>query len=81
MKQLEFYDIPSPCIGVCQSGPKGFCLGCYRSREERLYWHQLDDDAKRTVIKISWMRRRRAQSKGKVEPTQDDPMQQQGWDF
>jgi len=51
MQQLEFFDIPSPCIGVCQSGPRGYCVGCYRSREERLHWLQIDDQTKRVVIK------------------------------
>ncbi len=81
MKQLEFYEIPSPCIGVCQSGPKGFCLGCFRSREERLYWHQLDDSAKRIVIKASWRRKKRTQEKGKSNAQVNEPMEQQGWDF
>jgi uncharacterized protein len=61
LQQLEFFDIPSPCIGVCQSGPTGYCLGCYRSRDERLYWIQLDDLAKRTIIKACVNRGKRAQ--------------------
>jgi predicted Fe-S protein YdhL (DUF1289 family) len=81
MKQLEFYEIPSPCIGVCQSGPKGFCLGCFRSREERLYWNQLDDSAKRAVVKISWMRKKRAQGKDKKELADAGNIEQQSWDF
>jgi predicted Fe-S protein YdhL (DUF1289 family) len=81
MKQLEFYEIPSPCIGVCQSGPKGFCLGCFRSREERLYWHQLDDTAKRIVIKASWRRKKRAEEKSKTESIDTNVMEQQGWNF
>jgi predicted Fe-S protein YdhL (DUF1289 family) len=81
MKQLEFYEIPSPCIGVCQSGPKGFCLGCFRSREERLYWNQLDDSAKRAVFKISWMMKKRAQGKDKKELADAGNIEQQSWDF
>ena len=49
-KQLEFFEIPSPCIGVCESGPRGFCKGCYRSRDERLYWLKVDDATKRKII-------------------------------
>jgi len=35
-QQLEFFDIPSPCRGICQADDRGFCRGCLRSREERL---------------------------------------------
>jgi len=48
-QQLEFFEIPSPCIGVCESGPRGYCKGCYRSREERLYWLKIDDGTRRKV--------------------------------
>ena len=61
MQQLEFFDIPSPCIGVCQSGKSGYCLGCYRSRDERLYWHQLDAEVKRRIIKACNRRKRKAE--------------------
>ena len=43
MEQLEFFEIPSPCIGVCQVNNKGYCKGCFRSRDERVYWHQVDN--------------------------------------
>ena len=49
-EQLEFFDIPSPCIGVCESGPRGFCKGCFRSRDERLYWLKVDGATKRKII-------------------------------
>jgi predicted Fe-S protein YdhL (DUF1289 family) len=50
LEQLEFFEIPSPCVGVCQSGPRGFCKGCFRSRDERLYWLKVDDATKRKII-------------------------------
>ena len=37
MEQPDFFAIPSPCIGVCRANNKGYCIGCLRSREERLY--------------------------------------------
>jgi predicted Fe-S protein YdhL (DUF1289 family) len=49
-QQLEFFDIPSPCMGVCQSGPRGYCVGCFRSREERQHWHKVDDATKRIIV-------------------------------
>jgi predicted Fe-S protein YdhL (DUF1289 family) len=59
MKQLEFFDIPSPCIGVCESGARGYCRGCFRSREERQFWYQADDDAKRLIIRACQVRKLR----------------------
>ncbi|WP_034475477.1 DUF1289 domain-containing protein [Aestuariibacter salexigens] len=60
MDQLEFFDLPSPCIGVCQADDKGFCKGCYRSREERLYWHKIDNDTKRKIVIACGRRKKRA---------------------
>ncbi|WP_370545298.1 DUF1289 domain-containing protein [Glaciecola sp. MH2013] len=63
MQQLEFFAIPSPCIGVCESGPRGYCKGCFRSREERLHWLKIDDQTKRIIVKAcnrrkqSWSRK------------------------
>ncbi|QTH63725.1 DUF1289 domain-containing protein [Psychrosphaera ytuae] len=59
MPQLEMFQIPSPCIGICQNGPNGYCYGCFRSRDERFYWTKLEDEQKRHVIKLCKMRKRR----------------------
>ena len=65
LQQLEFFDIPSPCIGVCETNDKGFCRGCFRSREERLYWSQVDNATKRVIIQACNRRRKRTQSSPK----------------
>ena len=52
MDQLEFFEIPSPCIGVCEANSKGFCKGCFRSREERLYWLEFSTEQKRQVVRL-----------------------------
>lgn len=57
MEQLEFFAIPSPCIGVCEANSKGFCKGCLRSREERLYWLNMTDTQKHHVMHLIRMRR------------------------
>jgi len=57
--QLEFFEIPSPCIGVCEVNNKGFCKGCFRSREERLYWLELTAEQKRQVVRLCQSRRAR----------------------
>jgi len=77
--QLEMFAVPSPCIGVCQTGERGYCVGCFRSREERLYWLQVDDSTKRTIIKACARRKAYAkykQNKKKEQNKQLDNGQQ-----
>ncbi|QUJ68734.1 DUF1289 domain-containing protein [Photobacterium sp. GJ3] len=59
MEQLEFFIIPSPCIGVCQVNNRGYCKGCLRSREERFHWQGMSNDQKRHVIKLCRQRYQR----------------------
>ena len=79
MQQLEIFDIESPCIGVCQSGPTGYCLGCFRSREERLHWTKLDTPVKSKIVKACALRKKRAAQKKKRKSsaveTQNTPRQ------
>lgn len=58
MEQLEFFQIPSPCIGVCESNNRGFCKGCLRSRDERLYWLQMSDTQKQMVLQLCRQRQK-----------------------
>lgn len=77
--QLEFFALQSPCIGICQSGPKGYCKGCFRSREERLYWLQIDDATKRIILDACQRRKRYAQRKKATgSDGEDAPLTQQG---
>ncbi|MBL4909231.1 MAG: DUF1289 domain-containing protein [Alteromonadaceae bacterium] len=66
--QLEFFDVPSPCIGICQSDTKGYCLGCLRTREERQNWINLSNDDKQKVIKRCIQRKRRKDAKLHAQP-------------
>jgi predicted Fe-S protein YdhL (DUF1289 family) len=77
MQQLEFFAIPSPCIGVCQSGPRGYCNGCFRSREERLHWLTIDDQTKRIVVKAC-NRRKQAWLRKKTDTKQQSTVKTQG---
>lgn len=61
--QLEFFDVPSPCVGICQSDEKGYCLGCMRTRDERQNWQALDSDKKQKVIKLCIQRKKRKDKK------------------
>jgi uncharacterized protein len=65
--QLEFFDVPSPCIGICQSDDKGQCLGCFRTRDERLNWVSFDSDARQKVIKRCQQRKKRKTQPAKVK--------------
>ena len=76
MKQLEFFDIPSPCIGVCESGARGYCRGCFRSRAERQYWFQADDEAKRLIIRACQVRKLRFERTQTSQSSEPSPPQE-----
>lgn len=61
MEQLAFFDIPSPCIGICQSDDRGYCKGCMRSREERFGWLNFSNAQKADIIRLCKARKRRRQ--------------------
>lgn len=50
-EQHELFHIDSPCVGVCQVNNKGYCLGCLRSRNERLYWHTFSNEQRGLLLK------------------------------
>ncbi|CAI0741396.1 DUF1289 domain-containing protein [Serratia ficaria] len=74
-QQLEFFDIPSPCRGICQADERGFCRGCLRSREERFGWMQMSDAQKRDVLRLCRQRLLRLQRANKPpdEPQPEQP--------
>ncbi len=41
----------SPCIGTCSTlrGDK-ICQGCFRTEDEIMLWHTMDDEQKKTII-------------------------------
>lgn len=59
MEQLEFFQVPSPCVGVCSSDEKGYCNGCMRKREERFNWMSMTPAEQLHVIKLCRHRYRR----------------------
>ncbi|WP_394131282.1 DUF1289 domain-containing protein [Shewanella maritima] len=61
MEQLSFFNVPSPCVGICQTDARGYCLGCFRSRDERFGWMNLTDGQKHNVIRLCKQRKRRRQ--------------------
>ena len=70
--QLEFFDVPSPCVGVCQSDPKGYCLGCMRTRDERQSWTTFNSNEKQKVIKRCIQRKKRKNAPIKVKVVEQE---------
>ena len=70
MEQLEFFEIPNPCIGVCQVNNRGYCKGCFRSREERTYWHKVDNSVKQQIVKACAGRKKRVLAKKRLAAQQ-----------
>ncbi|WP_434931347.1 DUF1289 domain-containing protein [Shewanella sp. HL-SH5] len=61
MEQLSFFAIPSPCVGICQSDTKGYCSGCFRSRDERFNWLHFSELQKQDIVRLCAARRKRRQ--------------------
>ena len=57
------------------NGAKGLCAGCFRNREERLHWKELDDFTKKQIIRACAIREKKYKaslSKKKPQPKVDD---------
>ncbi|PKH26549.1 DUF1289 domain-containing protein [Enterobacterales bacterium CwR94] len=70
-EQLEFFPVPSPCRGICQSDERGYCRGCFRSRDERFNWLKFSDAQKREVIRLCRQRHLRLLRAGKAADESD----------
>jgi predicted Fe-S protein YdhL (DUF1289 family) len=62
MQQVELFPVENPCVGVCQSNAKGYCLGCLRSRTERQRWNDMMPSEKLRVIDVCKLRRQKLES-------------------
>lgn len=40
----------TPCIGVCELDPAGYCTGCFRSTDEIARWSTYDDDERLRIM-------------------------------
>ncbi|MBR9726420.1 DUF1289 domain-containing protein [Shewanella intestini] len=61
MEQLSFFNLPSPCVGICKTDARGYCMGCFRNRDERFQWMNLSDQQKQNVVRLCLQRKRRRQ--------------------
>ncbi|ENU1226416.1 MULTISPECIES: DUF1289 domain-containing protein [Providencia] len=75
-EQLEFFEIPSPCRGICQSNEQGYCRGCYRTRDERFNWLKFSDSEKRNVLRLCRQRHLRILNKKIAQENTIDTQQQ-----
>ncbi|MBX9444271.1 MULTISPECIES: DUF1289 domain-containing protein [Dickeya] len=60
-EQLELFPVPNPCRGICQADDRGFCRGCFRSRNERFNWGKMSDAQKQDVLRLCRQRMKRSQ--------------------
>jgi predicted Fe-S protein YdhL (DUF1289 family) len=60
--QGEFFQTPNPCRSICTVNNKGFCKGCFRSREERFHWHEFTEYQKHLVVQICQGREKRVEA-------------------
>ncbi|ELY3545684.1 DUF1289 domain-containing protein [Cronobacter turicensis] len=70
-EQLEFFPVPSPCRGICQSDERGYCRGCMRSRDERFNWQKMNDAQKQEVLRLCRQRTLRKLRAGRAEPDEE----------
>ncbi|MDO6496641.1 DUF1289 domain-containing protein [Photobacterium sanguinicancri] len=78
VEQLEFFSIPSPCIGVCQMNERGYCRGCMRNRNERFNWQSMDASEQRNTLRLCrqrYIRMLKAKANESVEAGEDNPQQ------
>ncbi|WP_072033834.1 DUF1289 domain-containing protein [Dickeya chrysanthemi] len=60
-EQLELFPVPNLCRGICQADDRGFCRGCFRSRNERFNWGKMSDAQKQDVLRLCRQRMKRSQ--------------------
>ncbi|ATZ11507.1 DUF1289 domain-containing protein [Erwinia amylovora] len=72
-EQLEFFPVPNPCKEICQVNERGYCRGCWRSREERFSWMTFSDTQKREILRLCRQRLLRHHRVATV--TADEPEQ------
>ncbi|KPD02444.1 DUF1289 domain-containing protein [Moellerella wisconsensis] len=74
-EQLEFFELQSPCRGICQTNEQGYCRGCYRTRDERFNWINYSDSQKRNLLRLCRQRFIRFTRQQIVEQNNDTQQQ------
>jgi predicted Fe-S protein YdhL (DUF1289 family) len=52
--------ILTPCIGVCELGRDGYCVGCLRSVEEITRWSTMSDAERHHIVEHTLVEREAA---------------------
>jgi predicted Fe-S protein YdhL (DUF1289 family) len=60
--QGELFHTPNPCRSICTVNTKGFCKGCFRSREERFHWNEFTEYQKHLVVQLCQVREKRVEA-------------------
>jgi hypothetical protein len=60
--QGELFHTPNPCKSICTVNNKGFCKGCFRSREERFHWNEFSEYQKHLVVQLCQSREKRVEA-------------------
>ncbi|MFT6789234.1 MAG: putative Fe-S protein YdhL (DUF1289 family) [Pseudoalteromonas rhizosphaerae] len=81
MQQIEIFEIPSPCKGICEVNNRGYCKGCYRSREERFGWNSFSNVEKKQVISLCQQRYKRYLQKRQALIAKSAPSEQGDFGF
>lgn len=79
LEQLEFFVVPSPCVGVCTVDEKGYCRGCMRKRDERFNWLNMTPAQQLHIIKLCrqrYLRKIKREQANVAEQKIDDSPQQ-----
>lgn len=48
--------IENPCVKICKM-ENGYCIGCFRTQDERMKWYQMSRAEQATTLKILEHRR------------------------
>jgi predicted Fe-S protein YdhL (DUF1289 family) len=51
--------IPSPCVGICELAPDGFCSGCLRTEAEITHWSSFSAAQREYVMDVLLPQRER----------------------
>jgi predicted Fe-S protein YdhL (DUF1289 family) len=75
--QGEFFHTPNPCRSICTVNNKGFCKGCFRSREERFHWNEFSEYQKHLVVQICYGREKKVEAARRKKMLQEAQAKEQ----
>jgi predicted Fe-S protein YdhL (DUF1289 family) len=75
--QGEFFHTPNPCRSICTVNNKGFCKGCFRSREERFHWNEFSEYQKHLVVQVCYGREKKVEAARRKKMLQEAQAKEQ----